>query len=112
MEGPAVEASQRDWFERLVDVIRAVDPNKPIICNGLDWGYNLVYAGAHPVDRPGIVYGAHPYPVKSLPWDAYFGYLQATYPVLATEFGFQNNGSSVYDESACGYTGTRVHGCL
>ena len=90
---------QRDWFENLVDVIRVIDPDKPIICNGLDWGYNLVYAGDNPVDRPGIVYGAHPYPVKALPWEDYFGYLTGKYPVLATEFGFQNNGSSVYDES-------------
>jgi endoglucanase len=92
--------AQRDWYERLVDVIRAIDPTKPIVCNGLDWGYNLVWAGAHPVNRGGIVYGAHPYPVKALPWETYFGYLAATSPVLATEFGFQNNGSSVYDESA------------
>jgi endoglucanase len=91
--------AQRNWFEALVDVIRAIDPNKPIICNGLDWGYNLVFAGANPVRRTGIIYGTHPYPVKALPWDTYFGYLKATYPVLATEFGFQNDGSEVYDES-------------
>jgi endoglucanase len=91
--------AQRDWFEALVDVIRAIDPDKPIICNGLDWGYNLSYAGANPVRRSGIIYGAHPYPVKALPWEDYFGYLKATYPVLATEFGFQNDGSEVYDES-------------
>jgi endoglucanase len=94
--------AQRDWFDNLVRVIRAIDPNKPIICNGLDWGYNLVYAGTNPVSDPAasIIYGVHPYPVKSLPWDTYFGNLKATYPVLATEFGFQNNGSSVYDENA------------
>lgn len=91
--------AQRDWYEGLVDVIRAIDPSKPIICNGLDWGYNLVHAGANPVNRAGIVYGAHPYPVKPADWEAYFGYLKGTYPVLATEFGFQNNGSAVYDES-------------
>jgi len=98
--------AQRNWYEGLVDVIRAIDPNKPIICNGLDWGYNLQYAAANPVRRSGIAYGAHPYPVKSLPWESYFGYLKATYPVLATEFGFQNNGSSVYDESAYAGPGT------
>jgi endoglucanase len=90
--------AQRDWYEALVDVIRAIDPDKPIICNGLDWGYNLSFAGDFPVSRSSIIYGAHPYPVKSLPWDNYFGYLKATYPVLATEFGFQNDGSAVYDE--------------
>jgi|GEM_PF-423192 len=96
--------AQRDWFEQLVDVIRnPIDPNKPlkpIICNGLDWGYNLVHAGTNSVNRDAIVYGAHPYPIKSLPWESYFGYLKDTHPVLATEFGFQNNGSAVYDESA------------
>ena len=99
--------AQRDWFENLVDVIRTIDPNKPIICNGLDWAYNLTYVGADPVRRPNIIYGAHPYPVKPLPWESYFGYVKATYPVLATEFGFQNNGNAVYDESD--YTGTGLY---
>ena len=99
--------AQRDWFERLVDVIREIDPDKPIICNGLDWGYNLAYAGANPVRRERIIYGAHPYPVKPPDWYDYFGYLKETYPVLATEFGFQNDGSAVFDESA--YQGSGLY---
>jgi len=90
--------AQRNWYENLADVVRAIDPNKPIICNGLDWGYNLQYAGANPVRRSGIVYAAHPYPNQDLPWGTYFGYLKATYPVLATEFGFKNDGRQ-FDES-------------
>jgi hypothetical protein len=67
-----------------VDVIRAIDPKEPIIRNGLDWGFNLVRAGPNPVRRTGIVHGAHPYPIKSLPCDSSFGHLKARYPVPAS----------------------------
>ena len=89
----------RDWYESMVDKIRAIDPQKPIICSGLDWGYADEFIGADPVRRKNIIYSAHCYPNQDLPWDTQFGYLKVKYPILITEFGYESNGEGNYAEA-------------
>ncbi len=80
----------RDWYEKMIDLVRAIDPDKPIIVTGLDWGYQLWPMTNNPIRRSGLVYSAHPYPSKSLPWEQYFGFKKATDPVIVTEMAFEN----------------------
>ena len=84
----------RDWAERLADQIRAIDPNKPLILGGLEFGYNLRHAVAHPVRRPNIVYASHPYAGSdwNLSWEEAFLAPARSIPVLATEFGWGAGG--------------------
>ncbi len=83
----------RDYVETLIDTIRGIDPDKPVIVGGLQFAYDLSFASANPVRRGNVIYAIHPYPDAdwNISWDDAFGNLTATYPVFATEFGFQNN---------------------
>jgi len=82
----------RIFVEEVIDVIRTNDPNKPILINGLQWGYDLSFVAANPVNRASVVYGTHPYPHSDwrIGWDDAFGTLSEAYPVMVTEFGFGN----------------------
>jgi endoglucanase len=99
--------------ESLIDVIRAQDAPAVCIVGGLDWSYDLSPVGADPVQRDGVAYSVHPYPSKrgevaEAAWQADFGYLTATRPVFATEFGFDANpAETVAYATAAGY-GTHI----
>ncbi|MFQ5884569.1 MAG: cellulase family glycosylhydrolase, partial [Thermoplasmata archaeon] len=87
------------WFqwkpmaEDIIATIRSVDPDSLIFVGGVDWGYSLVGAGSNPISYDNIVYSTHPYPMKSTPWDTYFGFLTSSHPVFAGEWGFIDDGS-------------------
>jgi len=78
----------RDFAERLIDVIRANDPDGIALVGGLRFGYDLFHAIEHPVRRDNVIYGTHPYPCKYelRSWDDAFGAVQEVYPVFASEF--------------------------
>jgi len=79
--------------ESLIDTIRKHNPNALCLVSGFDWAYELRSVGASPVNRENIAYVSHPYPQKRPEpwfekWDADFGYVAKTYPVICTEFGY------------------------
>lgn len=65
--------------------------NNPVIIGGLNWAYDLTGVPTHAVQGTNIIYNTHPYQDKgdAAPdgWNTSFGFLTATYPVMATEFG-------------------------
>jgi hypothetical protein len=87
-------------MQPLVDAIRNTASAKNLIlAGGLDWAYHLDQV--LPPTGPGltgsnIAYVTHPYDIKTnnavdtSAWDAAFGNLAKTYPVVATEFGQTN----------------------
>ncbi len=98
--------------ESLIDVIRAQDAAAICIVGGFDWSYDLTPIGADPIERDGVAYSVHPYPshdgpVAETAWQAKFGYLTATRPVFATEFGFAANPADSVAYAAAGY-GTHI----
>lgn len=112
------EPTKGDWgiwrqnVETITDLIRSYDPDAVIIMNGLSWGYVISYALDDPVQRDNIVYGSHPYPVKLdscrpsctveqsySNWDYRFGSVKERYPVIATEFGWLNDGNYVWGDT-------------
>ncbi len=103
----------RSLAESLVDVIRGQQASAICIVGGLDWSYDLRPVQADPVDRDGVAYAVHPYPSKrgetaEAAWQTDFGYLTATHPVFATEFGFDANpADTVAYATAAGY-GTHI----
>lgn len=81
----------KTFSEKLIDRVRVYAPNKPVIVGGLNFAYDLSFAGNNPVNRPNVIYATHPYPGKELvgkSWDVAFGNLAGTFPVIATEFAF------------------------
>lgn len=78
-------------MQELYDTVRATGADNLVIIGGLDWAYDLSGVATHLVRGTNIMYATHPYdrnnwkPVSS--FDAKWGYLTASYPVIVTEFG-------------------------
>jgi len=90
------ECRWEDWKKINEDLIRIVRNNHPkslIGVAGFNWAYDLTPVKENPIDAEGIVYISHPYPQKreapwEPQWEADFGYVADTYPVMLTEIGF------------------------
>lgn len=83
----------RDLQEQLIDAIRAINPHAVCLCAGFNWAYDLTPIATEPIRRDNIAYVAHPYPMKreqpwEEQWEADYGYVADTYPVICTEIGF------------------------
>jgi len=77
-------------YQQLYDAVRSTGAQNVVIVGGLNWAYDLSGVASHQVQGVNIMYATHPYdfPGKQpSDWNAGFGYLAATYPVIATEFG-------------------------
>ena len=78
-------------MQQLYDAVRETGANNLVIVGGLDWAYDLSFVASMPVVGFNILYATHPYDNSSERepgnWDAYWGYLTATKPVIVTEFG-------------------------
>lgn len=90
------ECSWSEWKainEKLTGIIRANHPGAVILVAGFDWAYDLTPVKDYPIDAEGIAYVSHPYPQKrNAPWEpqweADWGFVADTYPVILTEIGF------------------------
>jgi endoglucanase len=84
--------------EELIDVIRAHKNEAIPLVAGFNWAYELENVVRDPVQRPGVGYVSHPYPMKTqrpfeASWEASFGHVADRYPLIATEIGFALPGS-------------------
>jgi len=88
-------------MQQMYNAIRATGANNIVIVNGLNWSFDLSGISQYPVAGSNIVYCTHPYDFEGkgpASWDAAFGYLTATYPVIASEFGqYCKTGTFVQD---------------
>lgn len=90
------DCSWAEWkglLEQMIDTVRIYNPNAICLCAGFNWAYDLTPVADEPVDRPGVAYVSHPYPMKrEQPWEEQwekdFGYVADTYPVACTEIGY------------------------
>jgi len=79
--------------ENIIQLIRKFDNETIPLVAGFDWAYDLTPLREEPINAIGIGYVTHPYPNKrSQPWEPKweedFGFAAQSYPVLATEIGF------------------------
>ncbi|MBX2966845.1 MAG: cellulase family glycosylhydrolase [Cyclobacteriaceae bacterium] len=91
--GSCTWAEWKAIMEETIAVIRAEEAINIPLVGGFDWGYDLIEAGADPVDAEGIGYTSHPYPMKrEKPWEDKWtqdwGFMAERYPVMLTEIGF------------------------
>jgi len=79
--------------ENMIRVIRVWDTETVILCAGFDWAYDLTPVKSSPIEGENIAYVSHPYPQKreqpwEEKWEADWGFVADTYPVILTEIGF------------------------
>lgn len=84
-------------MQALVTTIRNTGANNIILVGGMNWGFDLSQIATYHITGSNIVYDTHPYPYAdkvSTTWDAAFGHISATYPVISAESGEYDCGSS------------------
>ncbi|HYW96756.1 MAG TPA: cellulase family glycosylhydrolase, partial [Bacteroidales bacterium] len=91
--GDLTWAEWKKMNEEMIDIVRKNDPEAVVLVAGFNWAYDLTPVKTDPVNRPGIAYVSHPYPEKrSQPWEdkweADWGFVADTYPVILTEIGY------------------------
>jgi endoglucanase len=77
-------------MQALVNAVRSTGANNIVFVAGLNWGFDLSQLGSFPITGTNVAYDSHPYPYggKMPPnWDAAFGNLSATAPVVSLENG-------------------------
>lgn len=89
----------KELMEEIIFVIYAHDENVIPIVGGFNWAYDLTNVRENPIAAEGIAYVSHPYPQKreqpwEEKWEEDWGFVADTYPMIATEFGFMDEGGS------------------
>ena len=79
-------------MQQLYDTVRATGADNLVVVGGLNWAYDLSGVPANRISGYNIVYATHPYlkgdaTTKPGGFDAAWGFLTKTDPVIVTEFG-------------------------
>jgi hypothetical protein len=78
-------------MQQLTDAIRAQGAKNLVLAGGLDWAYDLSgVVGGYALSGTNIAYDTHVYTrwhTTTADWDAHFGVVTGTYPVVSTEWG-------------------------
>jgi endoglucanase len=104
-------------MQQLYNAVRATGAKNLVIAGGIDYAFDLSGVGqgfrlkdANGSPAANVMYNTHPYNEsgKTTPaqWFSAFGYLTATDPVIATEFGDASAGScstATYDQTLMSY---------
>lgn len=101
----------KNLSERVIDIIRDNDPETIILIGGLRGGNDLSFVLNEPISRPNIAYVSHPYPGTSrwISWENAFGQVSEQYPVLITEFGFDNEQDEAIFLKESSYLGEGIY---
>jgi endoglucanase len=91
--GTCTWAQWKELNEEMITIIRAHGCKAIPLVAGFNWAYDLTEAAANPVNKDGIGYVSHPYPMKrNKPWEAQWtkdwGMMADKYPLILTEIGF------------------------
>jgi len=93
-------------MQELYNAVRAAGADNLVIAGGLDFAYDLSGVQSTRIAGYNILYGTHPYNNSSskIPsaWDAHWGYLTKTDPVIITEFG-DTACATMYDSQLLAY---------
>jgi aryl-phospho-beta-D-glucosidase BglC (GH1 family) len=84
-------------MQALVDAVRNTGATNLVLVAGMDWGFNLSQVGVYHISGSNVVYDTHPYPyTEKMPssWNAAFGAISNTYPVISAESGEYDCGTS------------------
>lgn len=84
--------------EEAITIIQAHNPAAISLVAGFNWAYELGPVATAPIARSNVAYVSHPYPMKvgaphEANWERDWGFVADTYPVIATEIGYQLAGT-------------------
>lgn len=107
--------SWSEWKKMMEDVIhmiRAFDTQTIPLVAGFDWAYDLTPLREEPINAENIGYVTHPYPFKRQEpwppkWEEDFGFAASSYPILATEIGFDLRPGDTIGPNHYGYQVTK-----
>ncbi len=91
--GTCTWSQWKELNEEMITIIRAHGCNAIPLVAGFNWAYDLSEAAANPINKQGIGYVSHPYPMKrNKPWEPQWtkdwGVMANKYPLILTEIGF------------------------
>jgi endoglucanase len=90
-------------IQTLVTTVRNSGANNLVLVAGINWGFDLSQLSTYPITGTNVVYDSHPYTYSgkdtTQEWDAAFGYLTSTVPVISAEFGEYDGGSSFVSQA-------------
>jgi len=91
--GTCTWAQWKELNEEMITIIRAYGCKTVPLVAGFNWAYDLTEAAANPINKEGVGYVSHPYPMKrNKPWEAQWtkdwGAMSEKYPLILTEIGF------------------------
>lgn len=101
--GATTQGFRAVGMQQLYDTVRQAGANNLVIIGGLDWAYQLSGVVENRIAGYNIAYATHPYNTperQPASWDASWGFLTETDPVIATEFGNLNDPSCTPDYAA------------
>jgi hypothetical protein len=84
-------------MQALVNAVRGAGATNLALIAGMDWGYDLSQLASYPIQGTNVLYDTHPYPyAEKMPntWDAAFGKISVTYPVISAESGEYDCGTT------------------
>jgi endoglucanase len=89
-------------MQQLYNTVRATGANNLVVIGGLNWAFDLSGVPANRITGNNIVYATHPYDFSGkntvADWDAGFGFLTSSDPVIMTEFGDYNCSTTLYTD--------------
>ncbi len=104
--------------QSLVNAVRSTGATNLVLIAGINWGFDLSQLSQFPITDSGknLAYDTHPYPYSNKDttqqWDAAFGYLTSSVPVMSTESGeydcantFMNTVLNYFDAHSMGWIG-------
>lgn len=100
-----------DWRAvagELAAIVRAQGATQPVIVGGTQYARDLSWLADGGVDDDQVIYATHVYPIHGRAgWQAWFGDVTDHYPLLLTEWGFQDenrgDGPAYLTGDAAGY---------
>lgn len=100
-----------DWravADELTALVRAQGATQPVVVGGVEYARDLSWLADGGVDDPDVVYATHVYPAHAQAWwETWFGGVTDRFPLLLTEWGFQDenraDGPAYLAGDAAGY---------
>jgi len=84
-------------MQALVTAVRGTGATNLVIVAGMDWGYDLSQIAKYAIQGTNVIYDTHPYPYgekQPNTWNAAFGTISKTYPVISAESGEYDCGTA------------------
>lgn len=95
----------------LLATVRSTGAANLVLAGGLRYAYDLSGVAAHPLQGGNVAYATHPYEQSAGDnppgWDAAFGHLSRSVPIVATEIGTLQCGTDAYDGDILRYLRAR-----